>query len=54
MKMMQKKTIYEFPIINTLFGIVGLIIIWISSHNWWAILGGIIGALHFQTKAKKG
>ena len=38
------------PALNFLLAIAGLLIIWLSTHNWIAILGGIIGATHVEYK----
>ena len=53
---MKTKEIYDFwgiNLVNTLFGISGLIIIWISTNNGWAMIGGVIAGLHFQFSVKR-
>jgi hypothetical protein len=46
----EPKTVYEPAIVNLAFGVIGLAVIWLSTHNWIAVLGGVIAALHFQIR----
>jgi hypothetical protein len=48
----ETKTVYEPAIVNFAFGVIGLSVIWMATHNWIAILGGFIAALHFQITIK--
>jgi hypothetical protein len=44
----HKKTVIEPPLFNLLLGIIGLTIVWAATHNWVAILGSFIAAIHIQ------
>ena len=49
----EKVEAYEIPLINFMFGIIGLLVIWNVSHNFWALLGGLITGLHLRFRVKK-
>lgn len=52
---MKTKLIYDdqaITVANGLLGILGLITIWIATHNGVAMIGGIITGIHFQFSAK--
>lgn len=37
--------------LNLALGFLGLAIIWQSTHNWTAILGGIVAGIHITVRA---
>lgn len=46
------QTVITWPLANLVAGIVGLLIVWCSTHSWLAILGCFISALHFQFRVE--
>lgn len=38
--------------LNFAFGVIGLTIVWSSTHNWLAILGAFIAAIHVSVRVK--
>jgi hypothetical protein len=49
----QAKLVWTPPHLNTLLGVLGLAIIWLATHNWVAVLGGVVAGLHFQITIKE-
>lgn len=49
----QAKRVWEPPYLNTCLGVLGLAIIWLATHSWLGVLGGIVAGLHFQVTIKE-
>lgn len=47
------QTVVTWPMANLFFGVVGLAIVWLATHNWIAILGCFISAIHLQLTIEK-
>jgi len=50
---MKKETVYTFTTLNWFLFIIGIIIVWLASHNWIAVLGAIVASVHLKIKAEK-
>ena len=37
-------------VVNTIFLIVGLLIVWHSTHNWFAMGGAFVAAIHIDIR----
>ena len=44
----KAKMVWTPPYLNTALGFLGLVIIWLATHNWIAIVGGIVAGLHIS------
>jgi len=49
---MKMITIHTPRLINLIFGILGLTIVWINTHNWMAMFGAVITGIHFTIKVR--
>jgi len=38
----------NITILNTIFGLLGLLIIWIGTHSFIGLLGGFIAGIHIK------
>ncbi len=54
MKKHKVKARVRFSLLNTSCFIIGMIGLWIITHNWWVILFGWIASLHFTVTTLKG
>lgn len=39
--------------LNFIFGVIGLIIIWTATHSYWGLIGGVIAGIHFNLNKSK-
>lgn len=49
---MKAETLYTPKLLNWLFGIIGLAIVWDSTHNWTAMLGAIVAGIHVTVRKR--
>ena len=53
LKPAKPELLITLHLLNTLLGVLGLVIVWCASHSVVAVLGAIVASLHVSLRGKR-